>query len=115
MTKSKNISIVYIFNNDNDQSSIYFYLKHLNFQIGHFEYFDQTNQQYLSTRLATFYEHLSTGSQSGESTFTVPYVDPFSGVGMYIEIKKENTRLYMLFCHYLKKCYKVNSYLILAI
>lgn len=51
-------------------------------QIGHFEYFDQTNQQYLSTRLATFYEHLSTGSPTGESTFTVPYVDPFSGVGL---------------------------------
>ncbi|XP_052074760.1 VWFA and cache domain-containing protein 1-like [Mytilus californianus] len=51
-------------------------------QIGNFEYFDQGNQKFLPTKLATFYVHLSTGSQSGQSTFTVPYVDPFSEVGL---------------------------------
>lgn len=53
------------------------------FQIGRFEYFDQDNQKFFPTKLATFYVHLPTGSQAGQSTYTVPYVDPFSGVGMY--------------------------------
>ncbi|CAC5376294.1 unnamed protein product [Mytilus coruscus] len=51
-------------------------------QIGNFEYFDQGNQKFLSTKLATFYVHLPTDSQAGPSTYTVPYVDPFSGVGL---------------------------------
>ncbi|XP_071178985.1 VWFA and cache domain-containing protein 1-like [Mytilus edulis] len=50
--------------------------------IGRFEYFDQDNQKFFPTKLATFYVHLPTGSQAGQSTYTVPYVDPFSGVGL---------------------------------
>lgn len=51
------------------------------FQVGHFEDFNQNNQKLLSTKLATFYMHLPTSSQSDQSTFTVPYVDRFSKVG----------------------------------
>ncbi|XP_076108265.1 VWFA and cache domain-containing protein 1-like isoform X1 [Mytilus galloprovincialis] len=50
--------------------------------VGHFEDFNQNNQKLLSTKLATFYMHLPTSSQSDQSTFTVPYVDRFSKVGL---------------------------------
>ncbi|CAG2225371.1 unnamed protein product [Mytilus edulis] len=50
--------------------------------VGHFEDFNQNNQKLLLTKLATFYIHLPTGSQSEQSTFTVPYVDRFSEVGL---------------------------------
>ncbi|XP_063433766.1 VWFA and cache domain-containing protein 1-like [Mytilus trossulus] len=53
-------------------------------QIGHFEYFDfaESKQKLLSVKLATFYEHLPTSGQSDQSTFTSPYVDPFSKIGL---------------------------------
>ncbi|CAG2209075.1 unnamed protein product [Mytilus edulis] len=51
-------------------------------RIGRFEYFDHGNQTFFPTKLATFYVHLPTGGQADQSTYTVPYVDPFSGVGL---------------------------------
>ncbi|XP_076102403.1 VWFA and cache domain-containing protein 1-like [Mytilus galloprovincialis] len=51
-------------------------------QIGHFEHFPLSTQKLLSVKLATFYEHLSAKSQSDQSTFTSPYVDPYSGIGL---------------------------------
>ncbi|XP_052058299.1 VWFA and cache domain-containing protein 1-like isoform X2 [Mytilus californianus] len=53
-------------------------------QIGHFEYFDfaESKQKLLSVKLATFYEHLPIDGQSDQSTFTSPYVDPFSKIGL---------------------------------
>ena len=43
--------------------------------------FDVSSQKYLSTQMASYYRDI--GEIKFESTFTVPVVDPFSGIGKF--------------------------------